>query len=82
MSSKKSFRADYPQTKSLVKAARNAARNAVRHSSALELPVSYIDKGVVYKRLPDGTIKRLGQVEVTASLPFTLVKGMILHGKK
>ncbi|MBK9737482.1 MAG: hypothetical protein IPO92_22030 [Saprospiraceae bacterium] len=44
MSGKQIFRADYSQTKLLVKAGRIASTNAVRQSKALDLNVTFIDK--------------------------------------
>ncbi|RAR71499.1 hypothetical protein [Flavobacterium aciduliphilum] len=80
MNTKKIFRRDYNQTKSLVKAGRISGENAVRRSKALDLVVTYIENGIVYEELPDGSKK---QIEVLERKPANIVleKGMVFHGK-
>jgi hypothetical protein len=80
MSVKKIFRQDYSQTKSLVRAANISGRNAVRRSKALDLTITYIEDGIIYEELPDGTKKAIGEVE-KKDAQVVLVKGMVLHGK-
>lgn len=80
MSVKKIFRQDYGQTKSLVRVATVSGRNAVRRSKALDLTITYIEDGIIYEELPDGTKKAIGEVE-KKDAAVVLVKGMILHGK-
>lgn len=80
MNTKKIFRQDYNQTKSLVKAGRISGENAVRRSKALDLVVTYIENGIVYEELPDGSKK---QIEVLERKPAQIIleKGMVFHGK-
>lgn len=81
MSTKIAFRKDVLQTKSLVKAGKVSATNALRASRALGLTVSFIENGVLYEELPDGT-KIIIETRTTAKeSPFTLTKGMVLHAK-
>lgn len=74
------FRQDYNQTKSLVKAGKISGENAVRRSKALNLVVTYIEDGIVYEELPDGSKI---QIDVLEKKPAQIIfeKGMILHGK-
>lgn len=81
MEIKKVFRQDYVQTKSLVRAAKASGQNAVRRSKALDLTITYIEDGIIYEELPDGTKKQVGQIERNEP-SVVLSKGMILHGKK
>ena len=80
MKGKRVFRQDYNQTKSLVKAGRISGENAVRRSKALDLVVTYIENGIVYEELPDGSKK---QIEVLERKPAKIIleKGMVFHGK-
>jgi hypothetical protein len=80
MNTKKIFRQDYNQTKSLVKAGRISGENAVRLSKALDLVVTYIENGIIYEELPDGSKK---QIEVLEKKPTKIIleKGMVFHGK-
>lgn len=80
MKGKRVFRQDYSQTKSLVRAGKISGENAIRRSKALDLVVTYIEDGIVYEELPDGSKK---QIEVLERKPATIVleKGMVLHGK-
>jgi hypothetical protein len=81
MAINKFFRADHRQTKSLVKAGRIASINAVRHSKALDLNVTYINNGVIYEELPSGEKKVVGKIDNDSKASFTLIKGMLLHAK-
>ncbi len=80
MRAKRVFRQDYNQTKSLVKAGKISGENAVRRSKALDLVVTYIEDGIVFEELPDGSKK---QIEVLERKPADIVfeKGMVFHGK-
>lgn len=80
MNSKKIFRQDYNQTRSLVKAGKISGENAVRRSKALNLVVTYIENGIVYEEQPDGSKK---QIEVLVRKPAKIIleKGMVFHGK-
>lgn len=77
---KMEFHRDNNQTKSLEKAGKEAAINAVRHAKALDLTITYIEDGVVYEEKPNGTKVLKKTVEKKQS-PFVLTKGMILHAK-
>lgn len=81
MNTKRAFRKDVLQTKSLVKAGKVSATNALRASKALGLTVSFIEKGVVYEELPDGSKIIIETIAVSKESPFTLIKGMVLHAK-
>lgn len=81
MSVKKIFRQDYGQTKSLVRAANASGYNAVRRSKALDLTITYIEDGVIYEELPDGSKIEIGIVE-RKEPAIVLSKGMVLHGKQ
>ncbi|MBC7522838.1 MAG: hypothetical protein H7239_00130 [Flavobacterium sp.] len=63
MNTKKIFRQDYNQTKSLVKAERIIDKNAVRQSKALNLVVTYIENGIVFEGLPVGSKKQIEVLE-------------------
>ena len=80
MRAKRVFRQDYNQTKSLVKAGKISGENAVRRSKALDLVVTYIEDGIVFEELPDGSKK---QIEILERKPADIVfeKGMVFHGK-
>lgn len=81
MSVKKAFRKDVLQTKSLIKAGKVSAINALRASRALGLTVAFIEKGVIYEEQPDGSKKAVEKVKKGTEAPFVLSKGMILHAK-
>lgn len=80
MKTKKVFRKDYNQTKSLVRAGKISGENAVRRSKALDLVVTYIENGIVFQELPDGSKK---EIEILKRKPADIVfeKGMVFHGK-
>lgn len=81
MKNNKVFRKDVGQTNLLVKVGKISGRNAVRRSKAMDLVVTYIEKGVVYEEKPDGSKT---QIDIVDSKPtgITLKKGMVLHGKQ
>jgi hypothetical protein len=80
MGNNRVFRKDVSQTNLLVKVGKVSGRNAVRRSKAMDLVVTYIEKGVVYEEQPDGTKNQIDFVELhPAKIP--LKKGMILRGK-
>ena len=80
MKGKRVFRQDCNQTKSLVRAGRISGENAIRQSKALNLVVTYIENGIVFEELPDGSKK---QIEVLEKKPAKIIleKGMVFHGK-
>ena len=80
MKSNKVFRKDVGQTNLLVKVGRLSGRNAVRRSKAMDLVVTYIEKGVVYEEHPDGSKIQIDIVERNPA-QISFKKGMVLHGK-
>ncbi len=81
MKSGKNFKADPKQTKSLLKAGKIATIDAVRHSKALELPITFIENDKIYQELPSGEKVIISEIEKSGEVPFRLTKGMILHAK-
>ena len=80
MGNNRVFRKDVSQTNLLVKVGKVSGRNAIRRSKAMDLVVTYIEKGVVYEEQPDGTKIQIDFVEINPS-KIPLKKGMILRGK-
>ena len=82
----RSFRSDSKEANLLVQAARSATANAIRSLNALDLPVTYLEKGVVYRRSADGRIQEVLTLPVQGSYSsrtsIKLKKGMKLHAKK
>lgn len=65
-------------------AGKRAATNAINENKALGIPVTFLKDGWVVRRMPDGHIEKIKQVQ-EAALPTRerkLRKGMILHVKK
>lgn len=78
----KSFKKESKQTESLIKAGKVSATKAIRESKALELSITYMEKGILYKEGPDGkrtTIETLPKKKSGKSI--ILKKGMILYAK-
>jgi len=80
MKNNRVFRKDVGQTNLLVKVGKISVRNAVRRSKAMDLVVTYIEKGVVYEEQLDDSKIQIDIVD-TKRANITLKKGMILHGK-
>ena len=78
------FRSDSKETNLLIQAAKSATAEAMRSLKALDLPVTYLEKGIVYRRSADGRIVQIASVpkKPAKSISLTLKKGMILHAKK
>lgn len=78
------FRTDAKQTAILVKVGRNGAANAIRASKALGLPITYLERGVIVRELPNGVKEIVAKVKrpVVNKSVASLKKGMILHAKK
>ncbi|MFM7021144.1 MAG: hypothetical protein ACKOXC_10130 [Aquirufa sp.] len=74
------FRKDVGQTNLLVKVGKTSGKNAVRRSKAMNLVVTYIEKGVVYEEQPNGSKIQIDIVERNLA-KISLKKGMVLHGK-
>lgn len=72
------FHQDKLQTKLLQAAARIASCNALRHSKALDLEITYIENGSIIIEQPDGHRKIVKKLEKVKS-PIALTKGMILR---
>ncbi|MGL2963433.1 hypothetical protein ACSVH2_06400 [Flavobacterium sp. RSB2_4_14] len=81
MKSKFVFRKDATQTKTLVKAGKESAKNALRASRALGISVSYIENGILYEERADGQVEEIQKLAEPKEAPFTLTKGMVLHAK-
>ena len=80
MKNNRVFRKDVGQTNLLVKVGKISGRNAVRRSKAMDLVVTYIEKGVVYEEQPDGSKIQIDIVERNPA-QISFKKGMVLHGK-
>lgn len=80
MKPSKLFRNDIRQTRSLVDAGITSAKNAIRQSKALDLPVTYIKNDVIYVEDKFG-VKQQGII-VRKEQPKNLIKGMILRAKQ
>lgn len=65
----------------LIRAAKNAAKNAIRTSKALGLDITYIKKGIIYKETPDGNLIVLGENKKISPKKISLKKGTILNAK-
>lgn len=65
----------------LIKAAKNAARTAIRTSKALGLDITYIKKGIIYKETPNGEVIVLGENKKVSAKKITLKKGTVLNAK-
>jgi hypothetical protein len=81
MKSKFVFRKDAVQTKSLEKAAKASAIDALRASKALGLTVTFIKDGFLFEEYPDGVKVKKHRVIEPKEAPFELTKGMVLHVK-
>lgn len=77
----KSFIQDSKQTKSLIKAGKTSAIKAIRESKALELSMTFMQKGVLYKEDPDGKKTILKKSPKKRGTSILLKKGMILYAK-
>lgn len=80
MKPSKLFRNDIRQTRSLVDAGITSAKNAIRQSKALDLPVTYIKNNVIYVEDKSG-VKQQGTI-IRKEQPKNLIKGMILRAKQ
>lgn len=81
------FRMDVKETAILIKAARESAANAIRTSKALNLPITYMQNGVVIKEQANG-VKEILIPKINTPKPtkkqttIKLKKGMVLYAKK
>lgn len=74
------FRKDVAQTNLLVKVGKTSGKNAVRRSKAMDLVVTYIEKGIVYEEQPNGSKIQIDVVERNP-VKISLKKGVVLHGR-
>lgn len=65
----------------LIKAAKNAAKNAIRTSKALGLDITYLKNGIIYKETVDGKVIAIGENKSEISQKINLKKGSILNAK-
>lgn len=72
-----------PSTEStlLIKAAKNAAKNAIRTSKALGLDITYLKNGIIYKETVDGKVTAIGENKSEIPPKINLKKGSILNAK-
>lgn len=79
------FKTDARQTATLIKAGRTAVANAIRASKALGLSITYMEKGILYNELPDGTKEVIDSTSPESGKEkkqvLLLKKGMVLHAK-
>lgn len=75
------FRIDSTHTNTLVRVGKISALNAIRASKALGLPITYIEKGYIYRESANGVREVLSKVPKQA-VSTPLKKGMVLHAKK
>ena len=72
------------ETECLIKIGQSSARNAIRASKALGLPITYMERGVLYRETPDGQKEVItDSSENTKSVvtPKKIKKGMVLYAK-
>jgi hypothetical protein len=65
----------------LIKAAKNAAKNAIRTSKALGLDITFLKKGIIYKETANGEVIVLGENKKVSPKKITLKKGTVLNAK-
>jgi hypothetical protein len=65
----------------LIKAAKNAGKNAIRTSKALGLDITYLKKGVIYKEKANGETVIFKGNQAIDTPKISLRKGMTLNAK-
>lgn len=65
----------------LIKAAKNAGKNAIRTSKALGLDITYLKKGVIYKEKANGETVVFKGTQANDTPKISLRKGMTLNAK-
>lgn len=65
----------------LIKAAKDAAKNAIRTSKALGLDITFLKKGIIYKETANGEVIVLGENKKVSPKKITLKKGTVLNAK-
>lgn len=65
----------------LIRAAKNAAKNAIRRSKALGLDITYLKNGIIYKETVDGKLIAIGENKSEVPSKIKLKKGSILNAK-
>lgn len=80
----KNFRKDSKQTASLVKVGKLSSAKAIRESKALGLSIAFIENGVLYKELANGSrVVVMNQEKPEKPKTSRVIKkGMIFHAKK
>jgi hypothetical protein len=82
----KVFRSDVKQAATLVKVGRLGSANAIRALKALDLPITYMQNGVLYRELSNGTKEKIVTVsskkQGSKKTALPLKKGMVLHATK
>lgn len=80
---KRTIRRAKPSAEStlLIKAAKNAAKNAIRTSKALGLDITYLKNGIIYKETVDGKVIAVGENKSEVPQKINLKKGSILNAK-
>lgn len=78
----KPWRSDNTQTKALKTASRAASREARKDTRQRDLPITFVENGVIKKELPSGKTVKVGPVARHASQDSkVLIKGTILRAK-
>ncbi|MFY8025782.1 MAG: hypothetical protein ACOVNO_10555 [Sediminibacterium sp.] len=65
----------------LIKAAKDASKNAIRTSKALGLDITYLKNGIIYKETAEGELKVVGKNKQAIPRKIILKKGSILNAK-
>lgn len=80
---KRTIRRAKPSAESilLIKAAKKAAKNAIRTSKALGLDITYLKNGIIYKETVDGKVIAIGENKSEVPHKINLKKGSILNAK-
>ena len=65
----------------LIKAAKNAGKNAIRTSKALGLDITYLKNGVIYKEKANGETVVFKGNQANDTPKISLRKGMTLNAK-
>ena len=65
----------------LINAANKAVKNAVRESKALGLSITYATNGTIIREASDGTIQKLGEIDMSYR-PRKVEKGQTIYVKR
>jgi hypothetical protein len=63
---------------------KQAAINAINENKAMNIPVTFMEDGWVVRRMPEGNIEKIVEIEPKAGIfrERKLTKGTVLHVKK